>query len=55
MPEGVAVVNTTRANNSILHALGIGFLRGLVKGFVLTAAFFVARAYLAHFRRDQLS
>ncbi|HSB68321.1 MAG TPA: hypothetical protein VLT62_03160 [Candidatus Methylomirabilis sp.] len=48
-------MNTTRANNRILYALVIGFLRGLVKGFVLTAEFLVARDYLAHCRRDQRS
>jgi hypothetical protein len=37
-------VNTTRANNSILYALVIGFLRRLGKGFVLTAALMYNRA-----------
>lgn len=40
-------------NNSILYAPVAGFLRGLIKGFVLTTAFFVVRDVREHRGQDR--
>jgi hypothetical protein len=39
----VVTMKTSGENDSILYALVAGFLRGFVKGLVLTTAFFVVR------------
>ncbi len=46
-------MRTSGENDRILYALVAGFLRGFIKGLVLTTAFFVVRDVREHRGRDR--
>ena len=46
-------MKTSGGNDSILYAIVAGFLRGFIKGLVLTTAFFVVRDVREHRGQDR--
>jgi hypothetical protein len=46
-------MKTHGENDSVLYMLLVAFLRGAIKGLLLSGAFFAARDYLEHRRSDR--